>query len=92
MVKEKIPSWQITKNILDLEYRDIKDSINNRIIILATLTIAFSISFLQDSFPKNLKSQGIVIIFAIISILTITILDKKNSAKEKLKEIAKLKK
>ena len=91
MAKEKIPSWQIKKNILDLEYRDIKESINNHIIILATISITFVIALLQNSFPQNLESSALFIFIGIVSILIFRMINKKDEAKNKLKQIQKLK-
>lgn len=91
MVNKKIPEWQIKKNILDLEYRDLKENINNCIIILATLSIGFVISFLQNSFSKEFLNLTLIIFLGIFSIFLILIFDYKQQAKEKLDEINKIK-
>lgn len=91
MAKTKKQNWQIRKNILDLEYRDLKESINNHVIIIATLSIAFFIAFLQDSFPQRLEFSAVMTFLGVFAILSMRIIIRREDAKHKLKEIENLK-
>lgn len=86
----KIPKWQIKKNVLDLEYRNAKDWINNLTIICATIIIGFLIAFLQGSIPEKFVAFSGFFLVAIICILIVRITDLNSLSKGKLEEINKL--
>jgi len=90
MVKKQV-DWQIQKNILDLEYRDIKDWMNTFIIISSTLIIGFIIAYLQDSIPEKFSFYSMVFVGGLLTFFFVKIRDLYDEGKVKLQKIKELK-